>query len=170
MPNEIGRRSRQRPRPAIPPTGLGRVRCLESYWTPPRVRNGQPATTELVVRYQDDGVGLPILVILSNYSVRQFKYRDADTYRVEEYPAPDGRAFMLHRTDEAIAADGPAGDPFYGVFVAANGQDHLCTCRGHAAHGRCKHHDAVRSVLAAGHIDRPGADRPAGPVPAVAPF
>jgi hypothetical protein len=44
--------------------------------------------------------------------------------------------------------------------VARNGQDHQCTCRGFQAHGHCRHHDAVRQLLEAGHIDHPEADRP----------
>ena len=140
----------------------------------PRVRNGQPATTELVVRWQDDAPGLlPILVILSNYSVRKFKYRDRDVYHVEEVPcggAFDGRGFILERTDEAIAADGPDADQTYEVFVSRNGQDDTCSCKGFVAHSRCKHRDALRSLIEAGEIPDPR-DRPAEADPVgVAPF
>ena len=135
----------------------------------PRVRNGQPATTELVVRYQDDGHGLPLLVILGNYSVKQSRYRDSDVYHVEEVPAPDGRAFLLHREAAAVEAD-PDHEERYGVFIA-NGQDHLCECKGHARWGRCKHVQALAALLSQGHIDRPEADRPVTPAAMVeAPF
>jgi hypothetical protein len=66
-----------------------------------------------------------------------------------------------------VAAGGPDADTFYGVFVARNGQDHTCTCRGFQAHGRCRHHDSIRELLEAGHIDHPG-ERPADPTPALA--
>jgi hypothetical protein len=129
-----------------------------------RVRNGEPTTSEIVTRYQDDGVGLPLLVILSNYSVRKAQYRDRDVYHVEEFPAPEGRAFLLHRTEEAIESnpDRTERTERYGVLIA-NGQDHICECRGHLAHGRCKHVDSLRALLAGGHIDHP-LNRPEPPV------
>ena len=59
----------------------------------PRVRNGRPVTSELVTRYIDDGGGLPILVILSNWSERPHQYRSQDTYRqVTGRPAWSGGA------------------------------------------------------------------------------
>jgi hypothetical protein len=135
----------------------------------PRIRNGQRIQAELVTKYIDDGHGLPILVVLSNYSARQAIYRRSTTFRVEEVPTPLGRGFILHRNEDDVAADGPEADTSYEVLVAANSQDHICTCRGHQRHGHCRHHDSIRTLLEAGHIDHPG-ERPAqaepiGPAP-----
>src|SRR4051812_12723734 len=126
----------------------------------PRVRGGRPVTTPITTSYTDDGHGLPVLVILSDWSVRRQEYRRKTTFRVEEMPTTDGRGFMLHRNPEDVTADGPDADTYYGVFVARNAQDHTCTCRGFQAHGRCRHFDSVRELIEAGHIDQPG-ERPA---------
>lgn len=138
------------------------------------VRNGKPATAKVTAVYQDNGPadGLPRLFLFSNWSERLADWRTRDSYRVEEIPAPDGRGFMLHRSVEAIAHDGPDADTFYGVLVAANHQDHTCTCRGFQAHGHCKHHDAIRNMLDAGHIDHPlcGPTDPIDMNPEQAPF
>ena len=123
----------------------------------PCIRDGQPAATEIVTRYEDDGHGLPLLVILANYSVRKATYRDKDVYHVEEIPSPLGRAFLLHRQAAAVEAD-PDHVERYGVLVG-NDQDHLCECKGHEARGRCKHVAALAALLAGGHIDEPCADR-----------
>lgn len=134
-----------------------------------RVRNGKPTTTEMTASYQDTGHGLPHLYLFSDYSARLTDWRTRDTYRVEEIPTGmDGRAFLLHRAAEAVAADGPDADERYGVFVARNGQDGICECRGFQRFGRCKHHDALKGLIGAGHIDHPLA----GPAPAAteAPF
>lgn len=130
----------------------------------PCIRKGQPATTEIVVRYSDEWPGhLPLLVILGRWSVKLGTYRDHDVYDVEEIGSPLGRAFLLHRTKEAVAAD-PDGTERYGVLIA-NPQDCLCECKGFAAHGRCKHMAALSALLAAGHIDHPEAGRKPEPWP-----
>jgi hypothetical protein len=134
-----------------------------------RVREGQPVQTEIAASYQDTGHGLPFLVVLSDWSVRNREYRRKTVFRCEEVPTPLGRWFLLHRPEADIAADGPDADTFYGVLVAANGQHHTCTCRGFQSRSRCRHFDSVRSLLEAGHIDHPG-ERPAeaeptGPAP-----
>jgi hypothetical protein len=135
----------------------------------PRVRDRRPTTTEIVTSYTDDGHGLPILVILSGWSDKRRRYDRKTSFRCEEVPTPLGRGFVLHRDSDDVAAGGPDAEAAYQVLVAANGQDHTCTCRGYQAHGRCRHHDAVRTLLEAGHIDHPG-ERPAeseptGPAP-----
>lgn len=130
-----------------------------------RIRNGQPAAAEIVTSYQDTGRGLPVLTILSGWRPKLQSWRNEDVYRVEEVPTPLGRGFMLHRSEQAIAAEGPDADTFYGVLIAANGQDHTCTCRGFQAHSYCKHHDAIRGLLEGGHIDEPNADRKPEPWP-----
>jgi hypothetical protein len=136
----------------------------------PRVRDGRLVTTEIATSFAADGPGLPILVILSDWSARKREYGRKTAFRVEEVPTPDGRGFVLHRNPADVAPDGPDADTFYGVLVAANGQDPTCTCRGFQSRGYCRHHDAVRELLEAGHIDHPG-ERPADPIPAgPAPF
>jgi hypothetical protein len=125
----------------------------------PRIRNGRPTTDEIVTSYTDDGHGLPILVILSNWSAKRREYDRKTTFRVEEVPAPGGRGFILHRNAADVAQDGPEADDAYQTFVA-NPQDHHCTCRGHLQHGYCRHVDALMSLLAGGHIDHPEAGRP----------
>jgi hypothetical protein len=135
----------------------------------PRVRNGQPVKAEIVTRYVDDGRGLPLVVILSKWSPGPCRYRAKDVYRCEEIPTPDGRGFMFHRSAEAVERD-PDHVERYGVFIAYTGEtSNLCECKGHASRGYCKHVDALKGLLAAGHIDRVEADRPvealAGPAP-----
>ena len=132
-----------------------------------RIRNIHAIQTEIVTSYTDDGHGPPLLVILSNYSPRKYRYRNRDVYHVEEIPAPGGRAFLLHRTEDAVTSD-PDHEERYGVFIT-NAQDTTCECKGHAAHGRCKHVDALAALLAAGHIDHPG-NRPEPVTPDDAPF
>lgn len=134
-----------------------------------RTRNGQPADAELVAQYTDTGAGLPVLVVCSGWRKTLGRWASEDVYRLEEVSTPLGRGFVLHRSEQAIAKDGPDADESYAVLVARNGQDHTCTCRGYQAHGHCKHHDAVRALLEAGHIDHPGerpaAADPTGPAP-----
>jgi hypothetical protein len=132
----------------------------------PCIRNGEPATTELVTRYVDDGRGLPLLVILGRYSVQNAQYRDRDVYHVEEFCSPLGRAFWLHRTEAAVDTC-PDQVERYGVLIS-NEQDCLCECKGFEAHGRCKHILSLRALLAGGHIDHPGErvePEPTGPAP-----
>jgi hypothetical protein len=125
----------------------------------PRIKNAQPTTTEIVTSYTDDGHGLPILVILSDWKPRLQEYRRKTTFRVEEVPASGGRGFILHRNAEDVANDGPEADDAYQTFIA-NPQDHHCTCKGHGRHGYCRHVDALMTLLAAGHIDHIEAGRP----------
>ena len=136
----------------------------------PRIRDRQPVIAEIHVVYQDDRPAetLPRLYLFSDWSERKGDWRTRDSYRVEEIPTAGGRGFMLQRSAEAIARDAqnePHAEPdtFYGVFIAVNGQDHTCTCRGFQAHCRCKHHDAVRGLLESGHIDHAEAGRPYSP-------
>jgi len=130
-----------------------------------RICNGQPCTRDIFVTCQDTGAGLPVLHVFADWSPRNCDWLTRDRFEVEEIPSSlDGRAFLLHRSDEAKAKDMAAGrepEGRYAVLIARNGQDHVCECRGFAAHGRCKHLTALRGLLEAGHIDNP-AD--AGPV------
>jgi len=144
-----------------------------------RVRHGKPAQVEFTACYQDPGpeYGLPWLFLFSAWSVRKADWLARDQYRVEEIPASGGRAFLLHRSEAAIAKDkarARKGDPDvptrYGCFLA-NEQDTVCECRGFESYGRCKHLEALKALLAAGHIDHP-LDRPSDAVLALhaAPF
>jgi hypothetical protein len=82
----------------------------------------------------------------------------------------DGRAFLLHRSPDAIAKDAEC-DPSelaadrYGVFIAADGFNHHYERRGHAAHAYCKHVDAIRGLIADGRLEDPRAAVPEGSFP-----
>src|SRR4051812_40163394 len=105
-----------------------------------RIRNGQPTTTELMASYQDTGHGLPFLYLFADWSDRLCDFRARDTHRVEEIPTGmDGRAFLLHRSEQAIAEDGPDADERYGVLISRNPGNDICECRGHARFAYCKH-------------------------------
>ncbi len=62
-------------------------------------------------------------------------------YAVEEFPADVGRGFVLKKA---------AGAGHYSCNVA--GENGLCECRGFEAHGRCKHLDALRDLIACGKL------------------
>lgn len=130
-----------------------------------RVRDGRPFSTTFQLCYLDrhPSLGLAELAILSDWQPRLKRYRLLDSFTVEEIPTGlDGRAFLLHRSDLAIAADAEAGiDPIderYGVLVARNGQDNHCECRGFQANCYCKHLDAMRHLVEGGLIDDPRLD------------
>jgi hypothetical protein len=126
----------------------------------PRIRNGELVTTEIATSYTDsDPNGLPILVILSNWSNKRREYDRKTTFRVEEVPASGGRGFILHRNPVDVANDGPEAEDVYQTFVA-NPQDRQCSCLGFSAHGYCRHADALLALLQAGHIDHIEAARP----------
>lgn len=78
----------------------------------------------------------PVLVIR--------KGRIEELYDVAEFPTGwQGRAFTLIKNNGVESCN---------VFVAQNGQDHLCDCRSFEAHGRCKHHDAIQHLLTTGQL------------------
>ena len=129
------------------------------------VQRGRPDVKEVAFVFGDNGEALPSLTILSNRWSRREVFRDQDTYAVEEIPGNiDGRTFLLHRSAESIDADLEAGidapDTRYGVFIARNGQDDVCECRGNAARGYCKHVSVIRHLVESGHVDEPGSDCP----------
>lgn len=87
-------------------------------------------------------------------------------YTLSEFPVGgpvfDGRAFEL------------VGDPdggTYHLFCARNGQDSTCDCAGFTytsddrTGGRCKHLDAIRTLIEVGLLDGPRAASPAEPWP-----
>jgi hypothetical protein len=78
-----------------------------------------------------------------------------DDYAVKSIPtAWPGCSYILQKDDNQT---------IYNVFVAANGQDDFCDCKGFEHHGHCKHHGAVRELLYRGDLedlDRPGENFP----------
>lgn len=82
-------------------------------------------------------------------------------YVVVEFPSCwDGRAVHLAKVAGSPGSDPEAGG--YDLFVARNGQDRRCCCRGFDRHGHCKHVDTVVALIQNGWLDLefadPGAD------------
>jgi hypothetical protein len=128
----------------------------------PCVRNGERCETELSVSLNDVGDGLPLLVIMSDWSPKLQDWRRRTVVRLEEIPTPLGRGFLLHRSDTDIAEDGPNAEPYYSVLIA-NPQDETCSCRGYQSHGHCRHMSAIRGLIDAEHLPHPEATRPVEP-------
>lgn len=85
------------------------------------------------------------------------KGRACDLYTVNEFPTGwDGRAFQLVKD-----ADGRV----YDVFVSRNGQDDRCDCTGNLQHGRCKHLDSLRALIASDRLTDPRHAAPVEPFP-----
>jgi hypothetical protein len=75
-----------------------------------------------------------------------------ETYDIAELPTPwEGRAFDLTKKSTGER---------YQVFVAANGQDHLCDCMGFTAHATCKHTASLLAMWEAGRLPVPEALAP----------
>jgi hypothetical protein len=123
-----------------------------------RVRDGKPAAVALEIDYSDDGRALPVLTIRADWRKRLQCWGTQDVYRIEEIPSHGGRAWLLHRSEQAIAAD--EGDAYYGVEIESP-ESHRCECRGHAARGYCKHVSALMYLIGGGHLSHPMADAPA---------
>jgi hypothetical protein len=144
-----------------------------SLFTCERIRNGQPITAQFAVVLQDDNPELlPTIHIFTERDARRGGWKKQDTYELEEIVAEGGRAFLLHRSAEAIAKDairclheGTTPDERYGVFLSDNPQDFQCECRGFAAHSRCKHLDAIRHLITDGQLDDPRHDPRPEPAP-----
>ena len=72
-----------------------------------------------------------------------------DRYALREIHSPtkEGRSFRLTK---------PGGETFYDVFLA---EDYVfdvfdsCDCVGFSQHGHCKHLEALKALLEAGHMD-----------------
>ncbi len=65
-------------------------------------------------------------------------------YAVEEFPVDAGRGFVLRKA---------AGAGYYSCnVVGTDGRADLCGCRGHEAHGHCKHLAALRDLIANGKL------------------
>jgi hypothetical protein len=45
------------------------------------------------------------------------------------------------------------GGEVYDIFLAQNGQDDTCDCRGFEAHGHCKHRGGLKALLQRGLLD-----------------
>jgi hypothetical protein len=124
--------------------------------------NGTPAGEQFGYFFQTFPDRLDELAILSDWRPKLESFASVDSYVVEEVipgVGYEGRAFLLHRSETAVAADRAAGaepiDERYGVFIARNDQDHVCECRECQAHGACKHIVVVRQLVQGGHIDDP---------------
>jgi hypothetical protein len=61
-----------------------------------------------------------------------------------------GRAFEL--TKLGLLADGEC----YHVRLTGDARQDSCDCRGHVAHGHCKHVDALAALVAAGRLSGKG--------------
>lgn len=79
-------------------------------------------------------------------------------YLVAELPCGwDGRAVRMAKVEGSPGSDAEAES--YDVYVARNGQDRRCCCRGFERWGRtCKHIQALEALLANGWLDLEGAD------------
>jgi hypothetical protein len=138
-----------------------------------RIRNGLPVKREITAVVTERHGSLPELHLFSDWSERRRDWRTRDTYEVEEIipgVGYDGRAFLLHRDPASVAADAKR-DPSdilsdrYGVFLAADGFNHHCECRGHLAHARCKHVDGLLAVIREGCLEDPRSIVPEQPHP-----
>lgn len=131
----------------------------------PSTIKGRASTTPIRVTHREEGPDhLSFLVIESEYSRRDDTFRKTDCYEVEEFACTgdfDGRGFRLRK-----------GVDVYDVFLARNGQDHTCDCRGFCAHGHCKHVEAVKASVAEipNPLHRPEYDLPPFPYPGFDPF
>lgn len=116
-----------------------------------RTRKGKTVMVCIVATLTDKNpLNLPTLEIQQG--------REVDSYIVEEYTPDvlfDGRAFQLKKPDGEV----------YSVFLARNGQDNLCCCRGFESKGHCKHIDSLRGLCDTGEIVEPGSDREESPWP-----
>ena len=63
-------------------------------------------------------------------------------YFVTEIPADYGRGFKVEKMGDESAA----------YHVNLESGKGTCDCRGHARHGRCKHHDGLAALVAAGQL------------------
>lgn len=74
-------------------------------------------------------------------------------YRVEEYCTPwHGRAVRMTKAPGQAGSD--AGEAAYDVYVGLRNPDECrCDCKGHVAHGHCKHVDALRALLSNSWLD-----------------
>jgi hypothetical protein len=127
--------------------------------TAPCVRNGERCETELSVSLNEVGDGLPVLVIMSDWSVNLQDWRRRTVVRLEEVPTPLGRGFLLRRSETDMAKDGPDAEPYYSVLIA-NPQDETCSCRGYQSHGHCRHVSAIRGLIENEQLPHAEAARP----------
>jgi len=65
--------------------------------------------------------------------------------------APGGEGFRLERIDEAEDGSRQVGEVYH-VLVGGDVEQGCCDCRGHEAHGHCKHHDACRLLVESGRM------------------
>jgi hypothetical protein len=71
------------------------------------------------------------------------------TYAVSEFPTGwDGRAFALTKLTEG---SDPTEERYF-CFLARNGQDRRCDCKGFSYAGHCKHLSALATLIDAGQL------------------
>jgi hypothetical protein len=115
-----------------------------------RIRDGRRVDAEVLVAVDAAGPGRPVLIIRADWSARSNRWRSEDTYQLEPVPSAVGPSFILWRSAAAVSRD---GEPSYVVTVDPAGKFDLCLCPGYQANGYCKHHDAIRGLIQAGHLE-----------------
>jgi hypothetical protein len=75
--------------------------------------------------------------------------KESADYYVRELPAADGRGFEVEKIDLQVALEDRTA---YHVYLAANGQDRSCECRGFCRWGHCKHSDGLSALIANGKL------------------
>jgi hypothetical protein len=63
-------------------------------------------------------------------------------------PDFEGEGWQLTKCSPVLDGE----DAVYHLLLAFNGQDHSCDCRGHQAHGHCKHVDGLGAAIQAGKL------------------
>ena len=64
-------------------------------------------------------------------------------YHLTELPADFGRGFLVEKIGGAESA---------AYQVNIDGDNKTCECKGHLAHGHCKHSDGLAALIAAGRL------------------
>ena len=98
-----------------------------------RVRLGQEVKTAIAVEYRcHRSMATPIITIKANWQPKKQCYKDVTDYAVQPFTCEgdfaDGRGFRLTKMDDDEEA--------YDVFIADDGVQQLCTCRGFESHRR----------------------------------
>lgn len=131
-------------------------RLLSDVVTVDRVTGGEVLPTDIVVGWTDVSPDtLPTLTVHQRWSAKQHRWMESTSYAVAEIPVGngfDGRGFTLVKLATTEDGDEVPTDEHYGVFVARNGQDDLCDCKGHTYSRCCKHVDAMRHLIERGVV------------------
>ncbi|AMV24637.1 hypothetical protein VT84_09590 [Gemmata sp. SH-PL17] len=81
--------------------------------------------------------------------LRIYAARATTLYRVEEFPADEGRGFQLVKSEHTAGTDREAAE--YAVFAGRDGRTR-CECRGFLRWSHCKHQEAVAELLDKGQL------------------